>query len=124
MSNPLANINDFSSLIIYLREELYWPISEEDFEEIFFDYTPKELGIEKNFAVKINSIKQLRPLSEEQPYKLYNPNINKNVYPCPDCDYSKSMYIHKYGIWLPSSLTLDKADIITICDHIKDVIKR
>jgi predicted helicase len=71
MSNPLTNINDFSSLMIYLRDELFWPISEEDFDEIFFDYTPKELGIEKKYAVKINSIKQLRPLSEEQPWGIF-----------------------------------------------------
>ncbi|MHA1147769.1 MAG: type ISP restriction/modification enzyme [Promethearchaeota archaeon] len=71
MSNPLANINDFNSLIFFLRDELYWPISEEDFEEIFFDYTPKELGIENKYAVKINSIKQLRSLSEEQPWGIF-----------------------------------------------------
>jgi len=71
MSNPLANINDFSSLILYLRDELDWPISEYDFEEISFDYTPHELGIDEKYSVKINSIKQLKPLSEEQPWGIF-----------------------------------------------------
>lgn len=71
MSNLLANINDFSSLILYLRDELDWPISEYDFEEIVFDYTPQELGIDERYSVKINSIKQLRPLSEEQPWGIF-----------------------------------------------------
>ena len=81
MSNPLANINDFNSLIIYLRDELYWPISEEDFEEIFFEYTPQELGIDENYAVKINSIKQLRPLSEEQPWGIFFVSFERKKLP-------------------------------------------
>ncbi|KKN57209.1 hypothetical protein LCGC14_0564550 [marine sediment metagenome] len=71
MSNLIAEVNDLKSLILYLRDELDWPISEEDFEEIFFDYTPQELGIDKKYSVKINSIKQLRPLSEEQPWGVF-----------------------------------------------------
>ena len=53
MPNPLAsqrealrNIHTFSQLIKFLRNELEWPIESEDFEELTFDYTPEELGID------------------------------------------------------------------------------
>ena len=47
----------------FLRDELDWPIdSTDDFEELTFDYTPEELGIDAANAAKIEEIKRLRPL--------------------------------------------------------------
>ena len=71
MSNLLKEVHDLDSLILYLRDDLDWPISEEDFEDIFFEYTPQELGINEEYSVKINSIKQIRPLSENQPWGIF-----------------------------------------------------
>lgn len=69
--SKLKNIKDFSDLIEYLRDELDWPIEVEDAEDITFDYYPKELGIEGKYAAKINIIKQIRPLVDNQPWGLF-----------------------------------------------------
>ncbi len=59
----LAKIRRFDQLIAYLRDEMGWPIGSDDFEELTFEYTPDELGIDTKAAARIHQIKRLRPLS-------------------------------------------------------------
>ena len=58
----LARIRRFDQLVAYLRDELGWPIDSDDFEELTFEYTPEELGIDAKNAATIQEIKRLRPL--------------------------------------------------------------
>jgi hypothetical protein len=58
----LAKIRTFPSLIRYLRDEMDWPIQADDFDELTFEYSPDELGIDAANAAKIQEIKRLRPL--------------------------------------------------------------
>lgn len=68
----LRQLTNFDALIDYLRDELNWPIEVEDAEDIVFDYAPDELGIDPKNAVKIESIKQMRPLiSDNQPWGIF-----------------------------------------------------
>ena len=67
----LKGIRTFPSLIKYLRDELDWPIESDDFEELTFEYTPEELGIDAANAAKIQDIKRLRPLSANQPWGIF-----------------------------------------------------
>lgn len=67
----LQNIRTFPSLVKYLRDEMNWPISTGDFEELTFEYTPEELGIDAKNAAKIEEIKRLRPLSTRQPWGIF-----------------------------------------------------
>jgi predicted helicase len=70
----LKNIYAFPQLITYLRDEMSWPISRDSFEtldELFFEFTPDELGIDIKNAAKIQEIKRLRPLSTKQPWGIY-----------------------------------------------------
>ncbi|MCX6654407.1 MAG: hypothetical protein NTY03_04715, partial [Candidatus Bathyarchaeota archaeon] len=61
----MANIKRFDQLIAYLRDEMGWPIESDDFEEeLTYEYTPEELGIDAKNAAKIESIKRLRPSEE------------------------------------------------------------
>jgi predicted helicase len=71
--DALRNIHTFPQLIKFLRDELDWPIESDDFEEMTFDYTPEELGIDTANAAKIekNGIKRLRPLSANQPWGIF-----------------------------------------------------
>jgi len=69
--DTLRNIRTFPQLIKFLRDELDWPIESEDFEELTFDYTPEELGIDTANAAKIQEIKRLRPLSTGQPWGIF-----------------------------------------------------
>jgi len=68
----LATIKRFDQLIAYLRDEMGWPIENgSDFEDLTFEYTPEELGIDAKNAAKIQEIKRLRPLSPKQPWGIF-----------------------------------------------------
>ncbi len=68
----LARIKRFDQLIAYLRDEMGWPLDHGgDFEEITFDYTPEELGIDPKNAARIQEIKRLRPLTPSQPWGIF-----------------------------------------------------
>jgi len=69
--SQLRAIRTFPSLVHYLRDEMDWPISTDDFEDLTFDYTPEELGIDTANAAKIQEIKRLRPLSANQPWGIF-----------------------------------------------------
>jgi hypothetical protein len=67
----LAAIKRFDQLIKYLRDRMGWPIDGGDFEELTFEYTPEELGIDAKNAAKIQEIRRLRPLSTRQPWGVF-----------------------------------------------------
>ena len=67
----LARIRRFDQLVAYLRDDLYWPIDSDDFEELTFDYTAEELGIAAKNAAQIQEIKRLRPLAPGQPWGIF-----------------------------------------------------
>lgn len=67
----LKKIRTFPSLIKYLRDDMGWPIESDDFEELTFEYTPEELGIDEKNSAKIESIKRLRPLVPHQPWGIF-----------------------------------------------------
>jgi predicted helicase len=69
--DEIRAIKTFPQLVKYLRDELDWPIETEDFEEITFDYNPEELGIDPATAAKILEIKQLRPMTANQPWGIF-----------------------------------------------------
>ena len=75
MPNPefadIRAIQDFPSLIKYLRTELGWPVDEEQADDLSFDYRPAELGLDERLAVKVRAIKQLRPLAGRQPWGIF-----------------------------------------------------
>jgi hypothetical protein len=69
--DELAKIRTFPSLVRYLRDEMDWPIQVDDFDELTFEYSPEELGIDTANAAKIQEIKRLRPLSPKQPWGIF-----------------------------------------------------
>lgn len=69
--SQLREIRTFRQLVAYLRDEMGWPIGSDDFEDLTFEYTPEELGINAKSAAKIQEIKRLRPLSPRQPWGIF-----------------------------------------------------
>ena len=67
----LRALTNFDQLVAYLRDELDWPIEAEDADDYTFDYDPAELGIDPRHAVKIETIKQVRPLADAQPWAIF-----------------------------------------------------
>ena len=77
----LRSIRTFPSLIKYLRDELDWPIESDDFDDLTFDYEPEELGLDAKTAVKVKEIKQLRPLTTNQPWGVFFLNFEPKRLP-------------------------------------------
>lgn len=77
----LRNIKTFPQLVRYLREDLEWPIEQEDFDELTFDYAPEELGLDEKAAAKVREIKQLRPLVTGQPWGIFFVNFEPKKLP-------------------------------------------
>ena len=67
----LRQVRDLASLITYLHEELDWPVGEIDIEDLTYDYTPAEVGLEVEAAEKVRSIKRLRPLTNDAPWGIF-----------------------------------------------------
>ena len=67
----LGSIRCFDQLVDYLRDELAWPFASEDFEELTFEYSSGELGIDEKNAAKIQEIRRLRPLVAGQPWGIF-----------------------------------------------------
>ena len=70
----LAGIRRFDQLVAYLRDEMGWPIAQDSFDDaddLFYDFTPEELGIDTKNAAKIQEIRRLRPLSTHQPWGIF-----------------------------------------------------
>lgn len=69
--STLASIRRFDQLIAFLRDDMDWPIVSDDFEELTFEYSAEELGIDAANAAKIQEIKRLRPLAVNQPWGVF-----------------------------------------------------
>lgn len=67
----LRLLTSFEALVDYLRDELDWPIEAEDYDDITFEYEAEELGIDPSHAVKIESIRQIRPFADRQPWGIF-----------------------------------------------------
>ncbi|MBN1139200.1 MAG: hypothetical protein JXM73_21660, partial [Anaerolineae bacterium] len=67
----LRQLADFAALVEYLRDELEWPIEVENADDLTFEYDAEELGIDPKYAAKIESVKQIRPLEEGQPWGIF-----------------------------------------------------
>ena len=69
--NKFKSICDFPELVEYLRDELDWPIETDDFEEMTFEYSAEELGLDARTAPKFLEIHRLRPLDKNQPWGIF-----------------------------------------------------
>ena len=69
--NKFRSINDFPALVEYLGDELDWPIETDDFEEMTFEYSAAELGLDEQTAPKFVEIRRLRPLDKDQPWGIF-----------------------------------------------------
>jgi len=79
----LSSIKSFPSLVKYLRDDLGWPINSEDFDDITFDllYDPSDMGLDEKTLTKIKDLKQLRPLTSNQPWGIFFVNFEPKQLP-------------------------------------------
>jgi len=66
----LDKITTFGSLIEYLRDQLDWPIEEMTFDDLTYEWDPKEFGLKADEIAGQVEIKQLRPI-EREPWGIF-----------------------------------------------------
>lgn len=79
--DDLRRIGDFEALCRYLEEKLGWPLGEYDFDALTFQYEPEELGLQDAYADAIESIHQLRPVTDGQPWGIFFVHFRKKKLP-------------------------------------------
>jgi type I restriction-modification system DNA methylase subunit len=67
----LRSVKNFAGLVDYLRDELDWPIEVNDVSLLTFEYDADELGIDPLYAARIETICQVRPLVDGQPWGIF-----------------------------------------------------
>lgn len=71
MRDRLSQVRRFDQLVAFLRDELGWPIEKAGWEDLTFEYSPEEIGIDPSNAAKIQEIRRLRPLTPSQPWGIF-----------------------------------------------------
>lgn len=81
--DDLRRIGDFEALCRYLEDMLGWPLGEGeyDFDALTFQYEPEELGLQDTYADAIESIHQLRPVVDGQPWGIFFVRFSKKKLP-------------------------------------------
>ena len=70
----IHSIQDFNTLLEWLRSELNWDIGIDDFadmDDITYDFDAKDIHLKPEEFATIASLKQLRPLMENQPWGIF-----------------------------------------------------
>lgn len=67
----LASINSIEALLMFLREDLHWPLGDRDVEDVTFGYEAHELGLKAEHAPKVNKIYLVRPITRDQPWGIF-----------------------------------------------------
>jgi hypothetical protein len=66
----LDRITAFPALIDYLRDQLDWPIEEYSFDDLTYEWDPREFGLKADELAGQIEIKQLRPI-EREPWGIF-----------------------------------------------------
>ena len=62
---------NFHQLTDYLKDELRWDLQHYDFEDLVYDWTPRELGVKIENLEKLTAIHQLRAIYPQQPWTVF-----------------------------------------------------
>lgn len=81
MVQDLRKVNDIESLMTYFLEKLGWAIDPDDYhdiDDITYDFDAEDLGLKEEAFAKITSLKQLRPLVDEQRWGIFFVNFESS----------------------------------------------
>jgi hypothetical protein len=67
----LRAVKSLDTLVRFLKDELDWPIGADDLEEVVFEYSPEEVGLDSRQAAAVREVRQLRPLVSGQPFGVF-----------------------------------------------------
>ena len=81
MAQDLRKVNDIESLMAYFSEKLglaIYPDDYYDIDDITYDFEASDLGLKEEAFAKITSLKQLRPLVDNQRWGIFFVNFESN----------------------------------------------
>ena len=115
----LLKIQDFDSLLDFLVDELEWPIDIDNFEtkDLTFDYSPEEIGLSEDLTAKVNSIKQLRPFTPEQPWAIFWMDFEAKKLPITVLRRILRHFVVKKRAADPNRTTWQMEDIMFVSGH-------
>ncbi|MGI8756884.1 MAG: type ISP restriction/modification enzyme [Acidimicrobiales bacterium] len=67
----LRNVRSLDDVLTFLHDELDWPIDADDLEEATFDWDPSELNLPPDRVPHLATLRQLRPLEDNQPWGIF-----------------------------------------------------
>lgn len=67
----LREVKTIEDVLEYLSRELDWPITEDSLEAATYDFSPEELGIPVDRVPHLESLRQLRPITANQPWGIF-----------------------------------------------------
>lgn len=77
----IRSIRSIEDLVRYFAENLEWKIDLDDFEDIediTYDFEAKDIGLKEEAFSKIRSLRQLRPLCDEQQWGIFCVEFESN----------------------------------------------
>ena len=115
----LLKIQDFDSLLDFLVDELEWPIDIDNFEtrDLTFEYSPEEIGLSEELTAKVNSIKQLRPFTSEQPWAIFWMDFEAKNLPITVLRRILRHFVVKKRAADPTRTTWQMEDIMFVSGH-------
>lgn len=81
MVQDIRKVKDIESLMNYFSEKLGWAIDQDDYydiDDITYDFEAADLGLKEEAFAKITSLKQLRPLVDNQRWGIFVVNFESN----------------------------------------------
>lgn len=81
MAQDIRKVNDIESLMTYFSENLGWDIDPDDYydiDDITYDFEAADLGLKDEAFAKITSLKQLRPLVDDQRWGIFFVNFESS----------------------------------------------
>jgi hypothetical protein len=64
-------VRTIGEVLEYLSDELDWPITTDNLEDATYDFSPEDLGIPADRVPHLESLKQLRPITANQPWGIF-----------------------------------------------------
>lgn len=74
MALDMQNVYNLETMLKYCSEKLNWPIEEDwfdDVDDLVYDFSAADLCIKEEEFSRIQSLKQLRPLVDDQPWGIF-----------------------------------------------------
>ncbi len=73
----LRGVKSFEDLIDLLRDKLDWELAIHTLDDLTFDYSPDEIGLDPVHKVKVTAIKQLRIFGTNAPWQVFLLSFDK-----------------------------------------------